>query len=47
MGDKDNSTFIEQGSSNDPDTGNYASVLSGYDPSWWEPQDLGESWKKY
>ena len=41
MGDKETNPFIEQGSSNGGDSA-FASVISGYDPSWWEAQDLGE-----
>ncbi|XP_076448016.1 rabenosyn-5-like [Babylonia areolata] len=40
MGDKETNPFIEQGSSSGGD-GSYAAGISGYDPTWWEPQDLG------
>ena len=40
MGDRDTNPFSEQGSSNGGD-GGYAMAISGYDPSWWEAQDLG------
>lgn len=42
MGDKDTNPFIEQNSSSGGDVTNYSQGLSGYDSSWWEPQDFGK-----
>ena len=41
MGDKDTNPFLEHGTNSGGDSG-YNGALSGYDPSWWEPQELGE-----
>lgn len=41
MGDKETNTCMEQGSSSGGDGGQLGTALSGYDPSWWEPQELG------
>ncbi|KAL8621156.1 hypothetical protein ACOMHN_004827 [Nucella lapillus] len=40
MGDKETNPFMEQGTSSGGD-GVYSSSISGYDPTWWEPQELG------
>lgn len=40
MGDKETNPFNEQGSSSSGESSQYGG-LSGYDPSWWEAQELG------
>jgi rabenosyn-5 len=41
LGDKEGNTFVEQvpGSSAE---GGLNTMLSGYDPSWWESQEMGQ-----
>ena len=41
MGDKEVGSYMEQTTGNGGDTG-LAAILSGYDPSWWDAQDLGQ-----
>ncbi|KAK7102506.1 hypothetical protein V1264_020714 [Littorina saxatilis] len=40
MGDKETNPFMEQSVSTAGDSG-LGAVISGFDPSWWEPQELG------